>query len=174
MILVDSVLALNIYYIYGKFNRLPSEDFITFQFKSHANPDIIYTVNVPYVSGRNEKCWKLGSKLYKSIISRTLPGTPETGLPVNAEQPGHNHKSDTAHIPTESHKMDSSIIQKRGGYGKIFSSRQKSAVSMNPTDVTQITWGIYQPESTNMGIIRLDSFDLDDVGTTNLAVLKAL
>ncbi|KAH6600221.1 hypothetical protein BASA50_002489 [Batrachochytrium salamandrivorans] len=53
--------------IYGKFNRLPSEDFINFQFKSHANPEIIYTAKVPYVSGRNEKCWKLGSKLYKSM-----------------------------------------------------------------------------------------------------------
>ncbi|KAH6573469.1 hypothetical protein BASA60_006017 [Batrachochytrium salamandrivorans] len=74
-----------------KFNRLPSEDFINFQFKSHANPDIIYTVNVPYVSGRNEECWNLGSKLYKSLPSRTLPGTPETGLPVSAEQSGHNH-----------------------------------------------------------------------------------
>ncbi|KAH9250710.1 hypothetical protein BASA81_011493 [Batrachochytrium salamandrivorans] len=65
--------------IYGEFNRLPNEDFIKFQFKSHANPEIIYTVDVPYVSGRNEECWDLGSKLYKSLPSRTLPGTPETG-----------------------------------------------------------------------------------------------
>ncbi|KAH9263784.1 hypothetical protein BASA83_012819 [Batrachochytrium salamandrivorans] len=88
--------------IYGAINRLPSDDFINFQFKSHANPEIIYTVNVPYVSGRNEKCWKLGSKLYKSITGTTLLGTPATGLLVNAEQSGHNHKSDTAHLPSES------------------------------------------------------------------------
>ncbi|KAH6582685.1 hypothetical protein BASA60_001824 [Batrachochytrium salamandrivorans] len=47
--------------IYGKINRLPSDDSINFQFKSRANPEIIYTVNVPYVSGRNEKlleAWK--------------------------------------------------------------------------------------------------------------------
>ncbi|KAH9263782.1 hypothetical protein BASA83_012817 [Batrachochytrium salamandrivorans] len=83
--------------IYGKFNRLPSDDSINFQFKSHANPDIIYTVNVPYVSRRNEDCWNLGN-----ICTR---------------------------------------------------------VSL--------------PESTNMGIIKLDSFSLDDVGTTNLVVEKA-
>ncbi|KAH9264502.1 hypothetical protein BASA83_012035 [Batrachochytrium salamandrivorans] len=69
--------------IYGAINRLPSDDFINFQFKSHANPEIIYTVNVPRL-------------------------------------------------------------------------------------------GIYQPGSTNMGIIKLNSFYLEDVGTTNLAVLKAV
>ncbi|KAH9264508.1 hypothetical protein BASA83_012041 [Batrachochytrium salamandrivorans] len=83
--------------IYGKHNRLPSDDFITFQFKSHANPEIIYTVDVPYVSGRNEKCWKLGSKLYKSLPSKTLPGTPATGLPV-AQSSLDTITSQTPHI----------------------------------------------------------------------------
>ncbi|KAH6590558.1 hypothetical protein BASA50_009277 [Batrachochytrium salamandrivorans] len=44
------------------------------------------------------------------------------------------------------------------------SSRQESVVLMNPTDVTEITWGIYKPKSTNMGIIKLDSFSPEDVG----------
>ncbi|KAH6564435.1 hypothetical protein BASA62_007894, partial [Batrachochytrium salamandrivorans] len=44
--------------IYGKFNRLPSEDFINFQFKSRDSPQNSYTVDVPYVSGRNEECWE--------------------------------------------------------------------------------------------------------------------
>ncbi|KAH6566716.1 hypothetical protein BASA60_009341 [Batrachochytrium salamandrivorans] len=124
--------------IYGAINRLPSEDSIKFQFKSRANPEIIYTVNVPYVSGRNEDCWKLGSKLYKSIISKTLPGTPETGLLVSAEQSGYNHKSDTPHLPTESHKMDSlEDFEMKGVIEKSSIFKKKSAVSLNPTDVTQ-------------------------------------
>ncbi|KAH9265027.1 hypothetical protein BASA83_011451 [Batrachochytrium salamandrivorans] len=160
--------------IYGETNRLPSEDSITFRFKSRTNPEIIYTVNVPYVSGHDEDCWKLGSKLYKSIISKTLPGTLETSLPVSAEQPGHNHKSDTAHLSPEDHKMRSLENPKRGAaMGKMSSVEQKSAVSLNPTDVTGITWGIYKPESANMGIIKLDSFDPEDVKTKSLAFLKA-
>ncbi|KAH6600218.1 hypothetical protein BASA50_002486 [Batrachochytrium salamandrivorans] len=161
--------------IYGEFNRLPSEDFIKFQFKSHANPDIIYTVDVPYVSGRNEECWDLGSKLYKSLPSRALPGTPETGLPVSAEQSGHSHESDTAHLSPRGYEMDSPEDPEReADMDQISSSRQKSVVSLNPTDMTQITWGIYKPKSTNMGIIRLDTFSLEDVGTKSLAVLKAV
>ncbi|KAH6566446.1 hypothetical protein BASA62_006697 [Batrachochytrium salamandrivorans] len=124
--------------IYGEFNRLPSEDFIKFQFKSHANPDIIYTVDVPYVSGRNEECWDLGSKLYKSLPSRTLPGTPETGLPVSAEQSGHNQESDTAHLSPRGYEMDSPEDPEReADMDQISSSRQESAVLMNPTDVTR-------------------------------------
>ncbi|KAH6566986.1 hypothetical protein BASA60_009209 [Batrachochytrium salamandrivorans] len=161
--------------IYGKFNRLPSEDFITFQFKSHANPEIIYTVNVPYISIRDEECWDLGSKLYKNIIDATLPGTPETSLPVSAEPSGHNHKSDTAHLFPRGHKMDSPEDPKRGAtIEKRSSFGQESVVLMNPTDVTEITWSIYKPESTNMGIIKLDSFDPEEIGTKGLAIQKAV
>ncbi|KAH9245855.1 hypothetical protein BASA81_016634 [Batrachochytrium salamandrivorans] len=161
--------------IYGKFNRLPSEDFITFQFKSHANPEIIYTVNVPYISIRDEECWDLGSKLYKNIIDATLPGTPETSLPVSAEPSGHNHKSDTAHLFPRGHKMDSPEDPERGDtIEKRSNAEQKSVVRMNPTDVTEITWSIYKPESTNMGIIKLDSFDPEEIGTKGLAIQKAV
>ncbi|KAH9272634.1 hypothetical protein BASA83_005139 [Batrachochytrium salamandrivorans] len=160
--------------IYGSISRLPSEDFINFRFKSRANPEIIYTVTVPYVSIRDEDCWNLGSKLYKSITGETLPGTPETSLPVSAEQPEHSQESDTVHPSTEGHEMDNSEDHKRGAdMGEMSSSSQKSAVLMNPTGVTKIKWGIYKPESANMGIIRLDDFNPEDVGTMILAVPKA-
>ncbi|KAH6569986.1 hypothetical protein BASA60_008009 [Batrachochytrium salamandrivorans] len=54
------------------------------------------------------------------------------------------------------------------------SSEQRSVVPMNPTDVTEVTWGIYQPGSTNMGIIKLDSFNPGDTVTKSLAVIKAI
>ncbi|KAH6577854.1 hypothetical protein BASA60_003859 [Batrachochytrium salamandrivorans] len=161
--------------ISGKINRLPSDDSINFKFKSRANPQNSHTVNVPYVSGRDEECWELGSKLYKSITSRTIPGTPEASLPVSAEQPRHNHESDTVHPSPEGHKLDSpedpkreTAIEKRSSFG------QESAVPMNPTDVTKITWGIYQSESANMGIIKLDSFDPEEISIKGLAVEKAV
>ncbi|KAH6568047.1 hypothetical protein BASA62_005724 [Batrachochytrium salamandrivorans] len=161
--------------IYGKTSRLPNEDSINFKFKSRANPQNSYTVNVPYVSGHDEDCWDLGNKLYKSLPSRTLPGTPEASLPVSAEQPGHSHGSDTAHPSPGGQQIDSPENSKReNAMGEMSSFRQKSAVLMNPTDVTKIRWGIYKPESTNMGVIKLDDFNPEDVGTTNLAVEKAV
>ncbi|KAH9268075.1 hypothetical protein BASA83_009582 [Batrachochytrium salamandrivorans] len=153
--------------IYGEINRLPSEDSITFKFKSRANPEIIYTVNVPYVSGHDEECWNLGSKLYKSLPSITLPGAPEMGLPVSAEQSGDSQEFNTADFSPEDPKRKTAM-------GKMSSSSQKSAVPMNPTDVTEVTWGIYKPESANMGIIKLDSFNPEDIGTKGPAVEKAV
>ncbi|KAH6602669.1 hypothetical protein BASA61_000896 [Batrachochytrium salamandrivorans] len=150
--------------IYGKFNRLPSEDFITF----HSNPTPTLRSSILSMSRMSLDAMRnvgnLGSKLYKSITDATLPGTPETSLPVSAEQSGHNHKSDTAHLSPRGHKMDSPEDPKRGAtIEKRSSFGQESAVLMNPTDVTEITWGIYKPESTNMGIIKLDSFDPEEL-----------
>ncbi|KAH6593177.1 hypothetical protein BASA61_004324 [Batrachochytrium salamandrivorans] len=153
--------------IYGEINRLPSEDSIAFKFKSRANPHNIYTVNVPYVSGRDENCWNLGSNLYKSITSRTLPGTPETSLLVSAKQPGHNHKSNTAHLSPEDPKRKTAM-------GKMSSFEQKSAVPMNPTSMNKVTWGIYKPDSANMGIIKLNSFSPEEIGIKGLTILKAV
>ncbi|KAH9244398.1 hypothetical protein BASA81_018199, partial [Batrachochytrium salamandrivorans] len=117
--------------IYGEINRLPSEDSITFKFKSRANPEIIYTVNVP------------------------------------AEQSGDSQEFNTADFSPEDPKRKTAM-------GKMSSSSQKSAVPMNPTDVTEVTWGIYKPESANMGIIKLDSFNPEDIGTKGPAVEKAV
>ncbi|KAH9256782.1 hypothetical protein BASA81_005076 [Batrachochytrium salamandrivorans] len=58
--------------------------------------------------------------------------------------------------------------------GKMSSSEQKSAVSMNPTDVTKISWGIYKSESANMGVIKLDGFSPENIGIKGLAVEKAV
>ncbi|KAH9269740.1 hypothetical protein BASA83_008212 [Batrachochytrium salamandrivorans] len=125
--------------IYGKTNRLPSEDFITFKFKSRTNPQNSYTVNVQYVSGRNEDCWELGSKLYKSLPSITLPGAPVMSLLVSAEQSGHSQESDTAHLSPESHKMDSpensereADIEKRSSFGQesVFRSKDVETNSL--------------------------------------------
>ncbi|KAH9244505.1 hypothetical protein BASA81_018084 [Batrachochytrium salamandrivorans] len=155
--------------IYGESNRLPSEDFITFEFKSQANPQNSYTVNVPYVSGHDDDCWNLGSNLYKSLTGTTLPGTPPMSLP------GHNYGFNTARLSPRSYKMDSiEHLERKVVVEQIFNSERKSTVSLNPTDVTQIRWGIYNPRSTNMGVIRLDDFSPEEIGNSNSATLKAV
>ncbi|KAH6584331.1 hypothetical protein BASA61_007536 [Batrachochytrium salamandrivorans] len=78
---------------YGEINRLPSEDSITFQFRSRTNPQNSYTVNVPYVSGHDDECWSLGSNLYKKLTGKSLPGTPPMSLPVSAEHLEDDHES---------------------------------------------------------------------------------
>ncbi|KAH6562746.1 hypothetical protein BASA62_008939, partial [Batrachochytrium salamandrivorans] len=83
---------------YGETNRLPSEDSITFQFRSRTNPQNSYTVNVPYVSGHDEECWGFGSNLYKNLTGITLPGTPPMSWPFSAEHLENNHGPDSANM----------------------------------------------------------------------------
>ncbi|KAH9275640.1 hypothetical protein BASA83_001929 [Batrachochytrium salamandrivorans] len=161
--------------ISGKINRLPSKDSVDFQFKSQANPQTSYTVKVPYVSGHDDDCWSLGSNLYKSLTGKTLPGTPPANPPVSAEQPGRSPESNTTQLSPRGYQMRSSEnLEKRAAIKQSISSEQKFTVSMNPTDVTGVTWGIYQPESANMGVIGLENFSPEDVETKSLAVEKAI
>ncbi|KAH6586404.1 hypothetical protein BASA50_000578 [Batrachochytrium salamandrivorans] len=98
MNLVDSALLLNILLRYmGKSTVCRVKTLSISSSNPELTPEQLYC-QCPYVSGRDEECWDLGSKLYKSLPSRTLPGTPEASLPVSAKQPGHSHESDTAHL----------------------------------------------------------------------------
>ncbi|KAH6567093.1 hypothetical protein BASA50_011263 [Batrachochytrium salamandrivorans] len=159
----------------GEVSRLPSADSITFQFKSQADPQNSYTAKIPYVSGHSNTCWSLGSNLYKSITGKTLPGTPPVDPPVGAEQPGSAPESNTTRLSSEGYKMRSpGNLERRAVIEPISSSDQKSTVRMNPTNVTGVSWGIYQPDSANMGVIKLENFIPQDIETKIPAIEKAI
>ncbi|KAH6601569.1 hypothetical protein BASA50_001517 [Batrachochytrium salamandrivorans] len=160
---------------YGEINRLPSEDSITFQFRSRTNPQNSYTVNVPYVSGHDDECWSLGSNLYKDLTGITLPGTPPMSLPVSAEHLEDDHESNaTRFSPRGYGTRRLEKPESEAAVDRIFNPEQKSTVTMHPTDVTKITWGIYRPDSANMGVINLEDFSPEDIATNNPVSLKAV
>ncbi|KAH6580974.1 hypothetical protein BASA60_002649 [Batrachochytrium salamandrivorans] len=106
--------------ISGKINRLPSDDSINFKFKSRANPQNSHTVNVPYVSGRDEECWELGSNCTRA-----------------------------------------SLVE-------LFLEHLKRVCLLAQSSLDTIT------KSANMGIIKLDSFDPEEISIKGLAVEKAV
>ncbi|KAH6592572.1 hypothetical protein BASA61_004508, partial [Batrachochytrium salamandrivorans] len=64
----------------------------------------------------------------RACLVKFFPGTPETSLPVSAEQPGHNHESDTALLFSESYETDGPEDPEReAGIEKRSSSEQKFA-----------------------------------------------
>ncbi|KAH6569538.1 hypothetical protein BASA62_004811 [Batrachochytrium salamandrivorans] len=159
----------------GEFNRLPSEDSITFKFKSRTNPQNSYTVKVPYVSEHDEDCWDLGSSLYRSITSKTLPGTPPMRRPFSAERPRDNHESNATHLSPRSYGTRRfEKPEREAAIEKRSSSEQEPTITLHPTDVTKIRWGIYKPDSANMGVIKLEDFDPRDIDTNSPASLKAI
>ncbi|KAH6583868.1 hypothetical protein BASA61_007826 [Batrachochytrium salamandrivorans] len=123
---------------YGEINRLPSEDSITFQFRSRTNPQNSYTVNVP------------------------------------AEHLEDNHGSNaTRFSPRGYGTRRFEKPEREAAVDRIF-PKQKSTVTMHPTNVTKITWGIYRPDSANMGVINLEDFSPEDIDTNNPVSLKAI
>ncbi|KAH9264061.1 hypothetical protein BASA83_012496 [Batrachochytrium salamandrivorans] len=124
---------------YGETNRLPSEDSITFKFKSRTNPQNSYTVKIPYVSGHDDECWGFGSNLYKNLTGITLPGTPPMTWPFSAE---HLETITSPMLPTFFQGYGTRRLEKperEAAVDRIF-PKQKSTVTMNPTNVTKITW----------------------------------
>ncbi|KAH6595693.1 hypothetical protein BASA50_005648 [Batrachochytrium salamandrivorans] len=159
---------------YGETNRLPSEDSITFKFKSRTNPQNSYTVKIPYVSGHDEECWGFGSNLYKNLTGITLPGTPPMSWPFSAEHLENNHESNATHLSSRGYGTRRfEKPEREAAVDRIF-PKQKSTVTMNPTNVTKITWGIYRPDSANMGVINLEDFSPEDIDTNNPVSLKAI
>ncbi|KAH9274542.1 hypothetical protein BASA83_003178 [Batrachochytrium salamandrivorans] len=65
-------------------------------------------------------------------------------------------------------------LERRAVIEPISSSDQKSTVRMNPTNVTGVSWGIYQPDSANMGVIKLENFIPQDIETKIPAIEKAI
>ncbi|KAH6577709.1 hypothetical protein BASA60_003906 [Batrachochytrium salamandrivorans] len=162
--------------IRGAVNRLPTEDFVTFQFKSRAHYKRVYTVKVPYVAGHSASCWALGSNLYKKISNITLPGTPP---PLNS----FKKQSDSTEFQRQlralkerknpsaqnSDSIEAAAIQKL-----LFSDADSAAIVMKPTAVTSIFWSIYQPNGKNMGVIRLSDFQPKDPSTQTEAVERGV
>ncbi|KAH6565957.1 hypothetical protein BASA62_006954 [Batrachochytrium salamandrivorans] len=160
---------------YGETNRLPSEDSITFKFKSRTNPQNRYTVKIPYVSGHDDECWGFGSNLYKNLTGITLPGTPPMTWPFSAEHLENNHESNATHLSSRGYGTRRfEKPESEAAVDRIFNSEQNSTISMNPTNVTKITWGIYRPDSANMGVINLEDFSPEDIDTKNPVSLKAI
>ncbi|KAH6566323.1 hypothetical protein BASA60_009534 [Batrachochytrium salamandrivorans] len=159
---------------YGEINRLPSEDSINFQFRSRTDPQNSYTVDVQYVSGHDEECWGFGSNLYRNLTGITLPGTPQTSRPFSTKYLEDNYGSNATRFSPKGYRTRRfEKPEREADVDQIF-PKQKSTISMNPTNVTKITWGIYRPDSANMGVINLEDFSPEDIDTKNPVSLKAI
>ncbi|KAH6562767.1 hypothetical protein BASA62_008961 [Batrachochytrium salamandrivorans] len=141
----------------GETNRLPSEDSITFKFKSRTNPQNSYTVNVPYVSGHDEECWGFGSNLYKNLTGITLPGTPPMSWPFSAEHLEDNYGSNATHLSSRGYGTRRfEKPEREAAVDRIFPKQKSTA------------------DSANMGVINLEDFIPEDIDTNNPVSLKAI
>ncbi|OAJ42976.1 hypothetical protein BDV3_001897 [Batrachochytrium dendrobatidis] len=151
--------------IYGSVDRLPTEDSISLEFKSRAHYNHKYTIAVPYVTGHSRVCWELSSTLYQKVTNITLPDTPtssssfapfdiaeyERQKMIDAEDAIRNPVAINA-VHAEMANVQKELFQSASA------SADTNAFEWTKTSLKGVSWGIYKPESKNMGVIRLDDF----------------
>ncbi|KAH6571612.1 hypothetical protein BASA60_007084 [Batrachochytrium salamandrivorans] len=152
----------------GRVQVLPTNNEITFQFKS-SKDGTIYTVVVPYLSSRDEDCWAVSSNLYKNLTGTTLPGTPAP--PVSStEVAGLTKRSDVLSGAVMASKDQHGRMSSYDGGNKpeyfpntLFKRETPldaagAPFALNQTDIMFVSWGVWKPNSQNLGIIKLGNF----------------
>ncbi|KAH6573942.1 hypothetical protein BASA50_011033 [Batrachochytrium salamandrivorans] len=152
----------------GKYQALPTNNEITFQFKS-SKDGTIYTVVVPHLSIHSEDCWAVSSNLYKNLTGVTLPGTPAP--PVSStEVAGLTKRSDilSGAVMASKDQHGGMSLYDGGNKPEYFPNtlfKRETPLDaagapfvLNQTDIVSVSWGVWMPNSQNLGIIRLDNF----------------
>ncbi|KAL5035548.1 hypothetical protein RTP6_003226 [Batrachochytrium dendrobatidis] len=150
--------------IYGSVDRLPTVDSISLKFKSLSDNQE-YTIAVPYVTSHSDVCWELSSTLYQRVANITLPGTP-TGSSGFASFDIAEHErqrmidaEDAIRNPVAVNAVYAEMANvEKELFGSVSASADTSSFKFIETDLKGISWGIYKPESKNMGVIKLDNF----------------
>ncbi|KAH6596767.1 hypothetical protein BASA61_003349 [Batrachochytrium salamandrivorans] len=152
--------------VFGSVDRLPTVDSITLQFKSRTHYKRVYTVTVPYVTSHSAACWGLTSNLYQKLTNVTLPGTPPqpTQLRSNKRQSEYERQILALDALKNPSAVSAMHLEQKEIQADIFPSVAAAPIEMEQGDITSVSWGIYKPESKNMGIIKLDDFSPKTIG----------
>ncbi|KAJ8330355.1 hypothetical protein O5D80_001355 [Batrachochytrium dendrobatidis] len=147
----------------GAFTLLPETDTIKYRFKSK-DTGKVYDIEAPWVVGFIPSCWNMTSQLYAKISGKTLPGTPQPAdsnsiIDTDAPDTGVKRRLKTwKEIRTPS--MISEYHHRKQKIDRILLGQpsQNHTFEYQNAGVSTISWGIWKPESKNLGIIRLDDF----------------
>jgi Peptidase family S41 len=139
----------------GSMYQLPQEDTITFEFQALRDSKK-YTVTLPWVVSRDNLCYQISRQLIKKLNGATLPAEAKM-IPIPSlgrEKP-----------PKQLTIKDNLIRASHPILNQVNQYKPKAAVAgmeVEPTTDPAVSWSIYKPESHNMGVIYLSSFEPRD------------
>ncbi|OAJ43044.1 hypothetical protein BDEG_26429 [Batrachochytrium dendrobatidis JEL423] len=149
---------------HGSHTPLPSEDSIKLKLKSRGG--IIYEVDALHMSKHRYSCWKYSSKLYTQLTGVTL----DIHLQNTAAVKSNSHALPTTTLDDHTTSSQSTMslvaarhIRKRNqnsqdqDTGRL--SKRDLWITFYETSILELSWTIWKPDSQNMGIIKLTSFE---------------
>ncbi|EGF77125.1 hypothetical protein BATDEDRAFT_27937 [Batrachochytrium dendrobatidis JAM81] len=162
----------------GTYTSFPETDTIKYRFKSK-DTGKVYDIEAPWVVGFSSSCWSMTSQLYAKISGKTLPGTPQpadtnsiidAGVDTGAKRQFKTWKeiinpSMISKYHHKKQKIDQILLEQ---------PLKNSGLEYQNAGVSTISWGIWKPESKNLGIIRLDDFSPTNLKTDAPADTEAV
>lgn len=125
----------------GKLNKMPDVSKNSYRLKSINGT--VYTVTLPWIAVYNSECWDQAKEMSASIAS------------------GNPNKTFRLPLKPKASKNDRETMDNASGrfFDNKFGKKEGPAFRIHPTDSSIIQWAIYKPESKNLGIIFLESFE---------------
>ncbi|OAJ42216.1 hypothetical protein BDEG_25703 [Batrachochytrium dendrobatidis JEL423] len=164
---------------YGSDTPLPDENSIKLKFKSRG--DIIYEVDIPYMSVYQYTCWEYSSKLYTQLTGVTL----DIHLQNTAAVKSNSHALPTTTVDdrTTSSQFTKSLVAARRIRKRDQSSQDQDTgrlskrdlqITFYETSILELSWTVWKPDSQNMGIIKLTSFGCTSRTTNLVSVFEGI
>ncbi|KAH6568543.1 hypothetical protein BASA62_005393 [Batrachochytrium salamandrivorans] len=102
----------------------------------------------------------------QKLTNVTLPGTPPqpTQLRSNKRQSEYERQILALDALKNPSAVSAMHLEQKEIQADIFPSVAAAPIEMEQGDITSVSWGIYKPESKNMGIIKLDDFSPKTIG----------
>ncbi|EGF76320.1 hypothetical protein BATDEDRAFT_92841 [Batrachochytrium dendrobatidis JAM81] len=164
---------------YGSDTPLPDEDSIKFKFKSRGGT--IYEVDVTYMSIYRHICWEYSSKLYTQLTGVTLDihlqntaavKSNSHALPTTTVDDHTTGSQSTMSLLTPRHIRKRDQSRQDQDTGRL--SKRDLWIIFHETSILELSWTIWKPDSQNMGIIKLTSFECTSRTTNLMSVLEAI
>ncbi|KAJ8327813.1 hypothetical protein O5D80_004144 [Batrachochytrium dendrobatidis] len=149
---------------YGHLTPLPDEDSIKLKFKSRSGT--IYEVDVPYMSAYQYTCWEYSSKLYTQLTGVNLDIHLQNTVAVKSNS--HALPTTTVDDHTTSSQSTMPLVAARHIRKRSQNSQDQDTgrlskrglwITFYETSIFELSWTIWKPDSQNMGIIKLASFE---------------
>lgn len=141
----------------GRLMKIPEENHVTYEMQSYNNPSKKYTVTLPWIASRRDDCFRKYTSFQQEISHSgntgrfrdriTIPKKPLKMDPVEIKRNLKKNLNKMRNIQLDNYK-------------EFFPANPTAArvVFTNTVDPI-LKWAIYAPESKNMGILSISSFE---------------
>lgn len=150
---------------YGMMAKVPVNDHVTYQIQSFNDPTLRYNVTLPWILSRRDTCYN-NFKTFQEALNKTR--SPQ------ALKNRFGHRTNWVEVERKIKKNLNSMTNIHLDFYKesFQPAPLKSAqVKFHPTSDPIVKWAIYAPETKNLGVIAISSFEPLDSNVSQLIKL---